>query len=155
MNQIEESTVSQRLRAFLKEKNLNASSLSKKLGGNSQKYYKLLDGASNPQYETIMSILHAFPELSSEWLLRGEGDMFMKVSLDEVVKMKGELLEKDKIIAGLEYLNAKHYGKKAKAATPMPMYKSIKCGVAGLRLAIRPIAYAGLQSKKFACDFSA
>ena len=64
MNKTSEITVSERLGQFLKQMNMNAFSLSKKIGGTSQKYYKILSGQSNPQYETIQSILDAFPELS-------------------------------------------------------------------------------------------
>ena len=30
-----------------------------------------------PAYETIHAILHTFPDVSAEWLMRGEGDMYI------------------------------------------------------------------------------
>ena len=30
-----------------------------------------------PAYETIHAILHTFPDISAEWLMRGEGSMYI------------------------------------------------------------------------------
>lgn len=38
-----------------------------------------------PSYEVIDSILRAFPDISAEWLLRGEGEM--KKSLIHILKL--------------------------------------------------------------------
>lgn len=120
MNKTSEITVSERLGQFLKQMNMNAFSLSKKIGGTSQKYYKILSGQSNPQYETIQSILDAFPELSAEWLMRGKGDMFVHSQNQEtVLELQEKIKEQNNIIVGLKYLAKDSLGK-PKGVTSLP-----------------------------------
>lgn len=40
-----------------------------------------------PAYETIHAILHTFPDVSAEWLMRGEGDMYIT---DGLPKIRGD-----------------------------------------------------------------
>jgi|SRR6476661_737507 len=55
---------------------LSAYQLAKNLGYEGpQKLYKLVQNKSKPGYETLMDILDHYPQLSSEWLMRGEGPM--------------------------------------------------------------------------------
>jgi transcriptional regulator with XRE-family HTH domain len=42
---------------------------------NTMSYY--LSGKRKPSYEAIEKILLTFPEVSAEWLTRGNGDMFL------------------------------------------------------------------------------
>lgn len=37
-----------------------------------------------PAYETIHAILHTFPDVSAEWLMRGEGDMYITDGLPAI-----------------------------------------------------------------------
>lgn len=39
-----------------------------------------LNGGATVTFETISSILESFPDISAEWLLRGEGEMYKTVS---------------------------------------------------------------------------
>jgi len=43
----------------------NASRLSREVGGTTAKYYKLLKGESEPNLETIVSLLKRYPEIST------------------------------------------------------------------------------------------
>ena len=55
---------------------LSAYQLAKNLGYEGpQKLYKLVKNESKPGYETLMDILDHYPELRSEWLMRGEEPM--------------------------------------------------------------------------------
>lgn len=68
--------VGDRISALLQHYGLSAYSLAAKLGYEGpQKLYKLVQNKSKPGYETLMDILNQFPELSAEWLMRGEGPM--------------------------------------------------------------------------------
>lgn len=65
-----------RYNAFLKEFGLTPTDLAERINDTPAKYYKYgkKDGPS-PNLETIEKILAAFPDLSSEWFLRGIGSM--------------------------------------------------------------------------------
>jgi hypothetical protein len=76
-----------RYNAFLKEYGITPTDLAERIQDTPAKYYKYgkKDGPS-PNLETIEKILAAFPDLSSEWLLRGEG--VMRKSKGETVVSK-------------------------------------------------------------------
>lgn len=46
-----------------------------------------------PAYETIHAILHTFPDVSAEWLMRGEGDMYITDGLPVIRGDESELEE--------------------------------------------------------------
>jgi phage repressor protein C with HTH and peptisase S24 domain len=57
--------------------NLSAYQLAKNLGYEGpQKLYKLIQNKSKPGYETLMDILDHYPQVRSEWLMRGEEPKF-------------------------------------------------------------------------------
>ncbi|MGA9651914.1 helix-turn-helix domain-containing protein [Pedobacter sp.] len=64
-----------RLSQMLKVYGLSVNALASEIGGTTAKYYKLLNGKSKPDFETIFAILDKFPEISAEWLMRGSGPM--------------------------------------------------------------------------------
>lgn len=47
---------------------------------NTMNYY--LSGKRKPSCEAINKILNSFPDLSAEWLMRGEGEMFKSEAAD-------------------------------------------------------------------------
>lgn len=62
--------------ALMHHYGLSAYQLAKNLGYDGpQKLYKLVQNKSKPGYETLMDILEHYPQLRSEWLMRGEGPM--------------------------------------------------------------------------------
>ena len=67
--------IGDRFADILKSYGYNANSFAAEVGGTTAKYYKLLNGKSKPDYDTIYSVLNKFPEISAEWLMRGEGPM--------------------------------------------------------------------------------
>ena len=71
----QENIASKRIELWLKYKGLNANSAAQLLGyTNASKMYKILQGTS-PGFDTIVEFLRAWPELSADWLLLGEGPM--------------------------------------------------------------------------------
>ena len=70
------ATVGTRINDVMGHFGLSAYQLAKNLGYEGpQKLYKLVQNKSKPGYETLMDILEHYPQLSSEWLMRGEGSM--------------------------------------------------------------------------------
>ena len=71
----QENVASKRIELWLKYKGLNANSAAQLLGyANASKMYKILQGTS-PGFDTLVEFLRAWPELSADWLLLGEGPM--------------------------------------------------------------------------------
>jgi phage repressor protein C with HTH and peptisase S24 domain len=69
------ANVSERIGMLLKHYNLNANSVTAKLGySTTSKMYKILQGAE-PSYPTLVDFLKEFPEVSSDWLVLGKGPM--------------------------------------------------------------------------------
>lgn len=69
------ASVTDRIKALLQHYNLNANSITQKLGySTTSKMYKILQGAE-PSFPTLVDFLKAFPAVSSDWLLLGQGFM--------------------------------------------------------------------------------
>lgn len=67
----------QRIKDLIDAKGLSVNSFAKTIGiaqTTLNTYFKL---NRYPAYETLHAILHTFPDVSAEWLMRGEGDMFV------------------------------------------------------------------------------
>ena len=68
-------TVTDRIKLLLQHYNLNANSVTTKLGySTTSKMYKILQGAE-PSFPTLVDFLKVFPAVSSDWLLLGSGPM--------------------------------------------------------------------------------
>ena len=69
--------VGTRISELMTHYNLSAYQLAKNLGYEGpQKLYKLIQNKSKPGYETLMDILDHYPQMRSEWLMRGDEPMF-------------------------------------------------------------------------------
>lgn len=64
-----------RLKHFFSHSGENMSEVERKCGFNPQTLRKSMDRGSNIQVDKVVSILSKYPNLSAEWLLRGEGAM--------------------------------------------------------------------------------
>lgn len=71
-----ESAVIQRINQILKEKNISVSELATRIGKPQNTVDSLLMEKRKPQMDFIFQILNTFEDVSAEWLLRGEGNMF-------------------------------------------------------------------------------
>ena len=67
----------QRIRELIDVKGCNVSSFAKKIGIGQTTLNTYLKYDRYPAYETLHAILHTFPDVSAEWLMRGEGDMII------------------------------------------------------------------------------
>lgn len=68
-------TIRKRIDAFLNSKKLSHYQAEKIL--DLSKGY--MNKCSNPSYQVLHNMCRIYPELSAEWLLRGEGEMFRKI----------------------------------------------------------------------------
>lgn len=67
----------QRIKGLIEVKGFSVNSFSKEIGiaqVTLNNYFRL---NRLPAYETLHAILYTFPDVSAEWLMRGEGDMFV------------------------------------------------------------------------------
>lgn len=67
----------QRIKELIEAKGCSVTSFSKMIGIRQTTLNTYLKYDRYPAYETIHAILHTFPDVSAEWLMRGEGDMFI------------------------------------------------------------------------------
>lgn len=97
-----ESIISQRVRAIAEKYNLSITALSKRIGIAQQTLNRQITGENAMSYYTIEAILGCFPEISAEWLLRGDGEMiksanYMPKSFDAKIEIDNEGCLKIKI----------------------------------------------------------
>lgn len=107
----------QRIKEIIENKSLSESQFSKLISANQKTINQQLKGERGISIDTILSILSSFEQISSEWLLRGEGSMFRSNSkvdktnyeklLEEYTKQTEDLLsERDDEIRRLQLDNA-------------------------------------------------
>ncbi len=72
---INKDAFAQRLLDFLSQKEMNASTLADRLGIQRSGISHILSGRNNPSLDFVMKFLHAFPEVSFEWLIYGKENL--------------------------------------------------------------------------------
>jgi len=97
-----ETTVNKRIMVFSRESKISRKELADSMQISENALNLKLQGIRGMDISIIQNVLSAYPELSAEWLLRGEGEMLKQVQLtsnyvDELQK---------KYIAQLEKRNA-------------------------------------------------
>ena len=70
-----EEGVLQRVISICRQKSVSESQIAKMIGSNQKTINQQLRGERSISLDTISKILSSFEDISSEWLLRGEGDM--------------------------------------------------------------------------------
>lgn len=91
-----ETTIIQRIKKLIDANNMSITSLSKKINIVQTTLNRQLNGdTSSIPIGTIEAILHYFPEISAEWLLRGEGEMmkganYIPKSFDAKIEIDNE-----------------------------------------------------------------
>lgn len=72
-----EQTINQRIKELIDSLDLNINSFSKEIGlTNNVTIHRIVNDGSNPSLYTLESILEKYPQLNSEWLIRGNGEMW-------------------------------------------------------------------------------
>ncbi len=67
----------QRIKRLIDAKGLNTNAFALRIGIAQTTLSTYFTKNRYPAYETLHAILHTFPDVSAEWLMRGEGDMFI------------------------------------------------------------------------------
>lgn len=92
-----------RMAELLSHYKLNPGEMARIVGCNRGTMYNIVSGSTKPDFKTSMAILEKFPEVSAEWLMRGDGSMMRRSMADDVEVQ--ELQQKVKVLERL-YTNA-------------------------------------------------
>jgi transcriptional regulator with XRE-family HTH domain len=111
-----EKAVTERIKCLMGEFGDNKNSLSVKIGMASSTFGRYVNGENKPTVSLLQSILSQYSEVSADWLLMGEGDMYKKttelppvdVSSEESIEHSAEVArlvrEKNELIDANEEL---------------------------------------------------
>lgn len=78
-----EDVVLQRIRQFMKKERLSGKELASALDMTEANLSNKLNGIRKIDLSTLCVLLNRFPDLSAEWLLRGEGDMYKSQNYEQ------------------------------------------------------------------------
>ncbi|WP_288425887.1 helix-turn-helix transcriptional regulator [uncultured Spirosoma sp.] len=116
-------SINERVSSLIKATGLSTNAFAKKLGKPQSSVAVIADGRSKPGFELLELICSTYPDVSRDWLLMGEGEMYRKdnpanpaegdylkehiVNLEESFRrlserFDSELLAKNQQIAGLQ-----------------------------------------------------
>lgn len=82
-----EKQIMERIQLYLRKLRMKPAELAKILGINSTSVYNYLDGTSKAPMSFIVLFLESFPDVSAEWLLRGEGEMMKPTRQSHYLEM--------------------------------------------------------------------
>lgn len=82
-----EKEVLKRIKVFIQSQRIKTSELSRIIGINQTSVYGYLDGTNKAPMSFIVLFLESFPEVSAEWLLRGEGEMMKPTRQSHYLEM--------------------------------------------------------------------
>ena len=85
-----EVTICQRVKLVLEDKSISVNALSKKINVAQATLNPQLRGDRTLAANIVQKILTAFPDVSAEWLMRGEGTMYIKQDADDSSYMVAE-----------------------------------------------------------------
>jgi len=69
MNKV--ASIQERLKQVFDALGITIYQIAKELGENPSKFYNILNGRAKPSYDTIMSLLTCYPQISADYLIRG------------------------------------------------------------------------------------
>ncbi|WP_461062655.1 helix-turn-helix domain-containing protein [Spirosoma horti] len=113
-----ENTINQRVARVINDLGLNPKTFAERIGKTPTSIYTILNGRNKPGYDILEAILQVFPEVSPNYLMKGEGEP-MKIEdktldgrsfgsevagriLEEFRGLKDQLSIKDRQIDGLQ-----------------------------------------------------
>ncbi|WP_460909603.1 LexA family transcriptional regulator [Spirosoma areae] len=88
-------TIQDRLKHIFDALGITIYQIAKELGENPSKFYNILNGRAKPSYDTIMSLLACYPQISADYLIRGitpvlnttETNVRLMISDDDTVEV--------------------------------------------------------------------
>ena len=81
-----------RIKELIEKKGCTVNSFSKEIGISQVTLNNYVRLNRYPAYETLHAILHRYPDVSAEWLMRGEGEMYICEGLP---KFRGDETESE------------------------------------------------------------
>lgn len=97
--------MTQRIKSLITQLGLSTRAFALSCGLRQNTLSNQLNGLRELSLSTIMAILNTFPEVSSDWLMRGEGEMFKTEPIDANTEKIAKLV--DTIALLQETINAK------------------------------------------------
>lgn len=82
----------QRIKKLISDKNCTVNSFAHEIGMSQRTLNNYVQLGRYPSYETLYAILHRFPDVSAEWLMRGKGNMFIA---DNLPSFRGDETENE------------------------------------------------------------
>lgn len=102
-----ETTIAQRFERLITELKLNNNSFAKSIGVSATAISRVTNGENEPGFKMISNTLDVYPSVSSDWLIKGEGEMFKvesTLSTDSDSKLWERLFDRyEKTIEDLRY----------------------------------------------------
>lgn len=80
-----------------KEKSTSETQFAKQIGANQKTINQQLKGERSLSLDTVISILSTFEDISAEWLLRGQGEMFVQQEKKNINNGKPLLTKKERL----------------------------------------------------------
>lgn len=80
-----------RVAEYIKSRRISPHELARILGINPQSVYNYLAGTSKAPLSFIVLFLESFPDVSAEWLLRGEGQMMKPTKQSHYLEMAAKV----------------------------------------------------------------
>lgn len=75
-----EELILQRIKEVLRRKGVSMNQISSAYGIKQNTFSRQISGESSLSASSLLSIIGFFPDLSAEWLMRGDGPMFKEPS---------------------------------------------------------------------------
>ncbi|MCM1369966.1 MAG: helix-turn-helix domain-containing protein [Candidatus Amulumruptor caecigallinarius] len=104
--------MTERIKAIIAQMGLSTRAFALNCGLRQNTLSNQLNGMRELSLSTVMAILTTYPELSSDWLMRGEGEMFKVITpdvnaervmkmVDTITTLQDTINDKDATIASL------------------------------------------------------
>ncbi len=93
MNETASSEIGSRIKELIFKMNLNQTSFAKSVGVSQNAIFKTVTGNTTPRLALIDSILKVYPQVNRDWLLEGEGEMFLNAPVADTPTPDGYLQE--------------------------------------------------------------
>lgn len=89
----EKGSISARLRVLIEFYDLNDNAFAKKIGVTQSVIASMFKRGTEPSAKVINAILDYFPDVSSEWLMRGKEPMLLSQTVDENTERMSSLVD--------------------------------------------------------------
>ena len=81
----------EQIQEILRRENLSSSQFADKIGVQRSSVSHVLSGRNKPGFEFIKKIIEAFPELNSDWLFSGSGEMYRQIRPSDALLGNNEM----------------------------------------------------------------